>query len=456
MSNVCSAVTLELPKSNRFWSGEMQKFADCAACAMGLETSQGPPIGKVFCIACSDQVLATGLAKRFQCKCTQDHAPLNQVNYSMTERYSYKFASICQILLSCHCTSLDWSTGRNIVILFVVDCSLHQFACHVSSLTSGKYSFFFSWTVQWNLHVCMVHSGFRDIRLSGTVFSEDFTKWILKFCHQESGDDISIVVRSLSTPLWECSHQEAHTPVVLFCCVCVFSFSCSPGRPRRVRQQWVSFLWWCYFLHWLEWWLDLWGQLLYSGFVEHWNVRQLLRKWVQSWRMRQFRLNILRLHQMKRQTSDKCRELRLRFHIICTLEQLRRVITSIAVVVAIQIGTMRREDLQFVKSAVFHLRLLRLGKGYLFLNKDRSSIWPDIVGLSRVYRSLNIPGAVHVVQWNIRHRFYSGIRYLAEEGLLPRLLRLQVYRKTRFFIALRALRIGLTSHRKGVWKSYLV
>ena len=24
-----------------------------------------------------------------------------------------------------HCTSLDWSTGRNIVILFVIDCSLH-------------------------------------------------------------------------------------------------------------------------------------------------------------------------------------------------------------------------------------------------------------------------------------------------------------------------------------------
>ena len=61
------------------------------------------------------------------------------------------------------------------------------------------------------------------------------------FCHQESGDDISIDFRSLSTPLRECSHQDAHTPVVLFCCVCVFSFSCSPGRPRRVRQQWMSF-----------------------------------------------------------------------------------------------------------------------------------------------------------------------------------------------------------------------
>ena len=113
MSNVCSAVTLELPKSNRFWSDErlkkfltdndMQKFADCAACAMGLETSQGQPIGKVFRIACSDQVLATGLEKRFQCKCTQDHAPLNQVNYSMTERYSYKFARFY-----CRAIALRW------------------------------------------------------------------------------------------------------------------------------------------------------------------------------------------------------------------------------------------------------------------------------------------------------------------------------------------------------------
>ena len=81
----------------------MQKFADCAACAMGLETSQGRPIGQVFRIACSDQVLATGLGKRFQCKCTQDHAPLNQVNYSMTERYSYKFARFY-----CRAIALRW------------------------------------------------------------------------------------------------------------------------------------------------------------------------------------------------------------------------------------------------------------------------------------------------------------------------------------------------------------
>ena len=90
--------------------------------------------------------------------------------------------------------------------------------------------------------------------------------------------------------------------------------------------------------------------------------------------MRQFKLNILRLHQVERQTSDKCTELRLRLLIISIMELLRGVIISIAVVVAIQIGTMRREGLQFVKSAVFHLRLLRLGKGFLFLNKDRSFI----------------------------------------------------------------------------------
>ena len=29
------------------------------------------------------------------------------------------------------------------MILFVIDCSLHQVAFHVSSLTSGKYSFLF-------------------------------------------------------------------------------------------------------------------------------------------------------------------------------------------------------------------------------------------------------------------------------------------------------------------------
>ena len=113
MSDVRSAVTLELPKTNRFWSDErlkkfltdhdMQKFADCAAYAMGLVTSQNQPIGKVNCIACTDQVLATGLERRFQCKCTQDHAPLNQVNHPVTETYSYKFARFY-----CRAIALRW------------------------------------------------------------------------------------------------------------------------------------------------------------------------------------------------------------------------------------------------------------------------------------------------------------------------------------------------------------
>ena len=148
--------------------------------------------------------------------------------------------------------------------------------------------------------------------------------------------------------------------------------------------------------------------------------------------MRQFRLNILRLQQVKRQTSDKCTELRLRLLIICALELRRGVIILIAVVVVIQTGIMWREGLQFVKSAVFHLRLLRLGNVFLFLNKDRSFIWPDFAVLSRVYRWLNMQGALHVVQWNILHRFYSEIQYLASEELLSQLLLLQVCQRTKF------------------------
>ena len=98
---------------NRFWSDDrlkgflsdhdMHKFVNSAACAMHVVTSQNQHIGKVFRIACTDQVLSTGLGQRFQCKCTQDHAPLNKVNYCMTERYSMKF----EILLSCYLIEMD-------------------------------------------------------------------------------------------------------------------------------------------------------------------------------------------------------------------------------------------------------------------------------------------------------------------------------------------------------------
>ena len=42
-------------------------------------------------------------------------------------------------------------------------------------------------------------------------------------------------------------------------------------------------------------------------------------------------------------------------------------------------------------------------------------------------------GALHVVHWNILHRFYSEIQYLASEELLRQLLLLQVCQRTRFF-----------------------
>ena len=86
-----------------------------------------------------------------------------------------------------------------------------------------------SWTVQWNLHVCMVHSGFRDIGLSGAVCIEVFTKWILRFF-------LSPLARSGTAPkascsgayqlLWESARIRTLT-LQLFCsvvCVCVFFF----------------------------------------------------------------------------------------------------------------------------------------------------------------------------------------------------------------------------------------
>ena len=60
--------------------------------------------------------------------------------------------------------------------------------------------------------------------------------------------------------------------------------------------------------------------------------------------------------------------------IICTLELRRGVIILIAVVAVIRIGTMRREGLQFVKSAVFHLRLLRLTMYFCFWTRTEDPI----------------------------------------------------------------------------------
>ena len=56
-------------KTNRFWSDDIERISvqPCKslgvfACAVGLVSSQNRPIG-------ADQVLSTGLGKRFQCKC---------------------------------------------------------------------------------------------------------------------------------------------------------------------------------------------------------------------------------------------------------------------------------------------------------------------------------------------------------------------------------------------------
>ena len=79
--------------------------------------------------------------------------------------------------------------------------------------------------------------------------------------------------------------------------------------------------------------------------------------------------------------------------------------------------TMSRENFQFVKFVAIHLRLLKLGKVFLFLNKDRSFIWPDIVVLSRILEWLNIWSALHVVHLEI----LCEIQYFVREELLLRL-----------------------------------
>ena len=50
--------------------------------------------------------------------------------------------------------------------------------------------------------------------------------------------------------------------------------------------------------------MDLWGQLLYSGFVEHWNVRQLLRKLVQSSELRDATIQAEYTQATSDETSD--------------------------------------------------------------------------------------------------------------------------------------------------------
>lgn len=102
MKEVVGVTSFELPKANQYWkSHELESFlekqemayqSECHACAMGLETQSGLKVGKTFRIQLSSQPLAKRLSARFACKCGDDHAPFNNVDYHSTERYSLKFA----------------------------------------------------------------------------------------------------------------------------------------------------------------------------------------------------------------------------------------------------------------------------------------------------------------------------------------------------------------------------
>jgi hypothetical protein len=113
-------------------------------------------------------------------------------------------------------------------------------------------------------------------------------------------------------------------------------------------------------------------------------------------------------------------------------------------------------------------------KYFCSLNKDRSFIWPDIVVLSRILEWLNIWSALHVVHLEI----LCEIQYFVREELL---LRLQIRQDICFRLLQKSVNFVwngmgrhvhsgmdldcttfgtkvpmLTSHRKGVWKSYII
>ena len=97
-----NTISFELPKFSQYWKSRglesfLQKYgmthqSECHACAMGLEAQSGLKVGKVFGIQISDQILSRRLCNRFVCKCVDEHAPFNNVDYHATERYSLKFA----------------------------------------------------------------------------------------------------------------------------------------------------------------------------------------------------------------------------------------------------------------------------------------------------------------------------------------------------------------------------
>ena len=92
---VSVTVSFELPRSNQYWkSRDLQNFfekhgmayqSECHACSMGLETQSGLRIGKIFRIQSSNSFLSQRLNSRFQCRCLENHAPFNAVDYHDTE-----------------------------------------------------------------------------------------------------------------------------------------------------------------------------------------------------------------------------------------------------------------------------------------------------------------------------------------------------------------------------------
>ena len=122
--------------------------------------------------------------------------------------------------------------------------------------------------------------------------------------------------------------------------------------------------------------MDPWGQLWHSGVVEHLTAVQLVGGLIQNWKMFWFKLDMARVFQVRHQDRFNCVELRpfqwvIRLPLLfdCMLGRLERGIILMVVVDAIL--TMSRENFQIVKFVAIHLRLLRLGKVFLSLNKDR-------------------------------------------------------------------------------------
>ena len=96
----CLPVSFELPDSNRYWmhprlaSVVQARFpyrAIIHACAMGIEAGPGLPIKKAFRIMTSSEDLSCRLAYRFRCNC-DFHASFNFSNFTLSEKYSRKFA----------------------------------------------------------------------------------------------------------------------------------------------------------------------------------------------------------------------------------------------------------------------------------------------------------------------------------------------------------------------------